>query len=103
VAILLTDDALDTVFRKARTHSYWKPDAVPDNLLRQIYDLAKLGPTSANTMPVRAVFVKSPGQGGIHIHACVPQRHARRGVPHRRGARTGFGLRTHVRVRQCQG
>jgi 3-hydroxypropanoate dehydrogenase len=60
MSILLTDDALDTVFRKARTHSYWKPDAVPDDLLRQIYDMAKLGPTSANTMPMRIVFVKSP-------------------------------------------
>ena len=60
MSILLTDEALDTVFRKARTHNYWKPDAVPDDLLRQVYDLAKLGPTSANTMPMRILFVKSP-------------------------------------------
>jgi 3-hydroxypropanoate dehydrogenase len=60
MSILLTDDALDTVFRKARTQNYWKSAPVPDDLLRQVYDLAKLGPTSANTMPMRVLFVKSP-------------------------------------------
>src|SRR3989442_11446527 len=60
MATPLPDDALDTLFRQARTHSNWLPKPVPDELLRQVYDLAKLGPTSANTMPMRAVFVKSP-------------------------------------------
>ena len=57
----LNEDALDVIFRKARTHSAWLPRPVDDDLLRRVYDLAALGPTSANTCPMRVVFVKSPG------------------------------------------
>jgi 3-hydroxypropanoate dehydrogenase len=56
----ISDAALDVIFRQARTHSAWLPKPVGDDLLRAVYDLAKLGPTSANTMPMRIVFVKSP-------------------------------------------
>ncbi len=55
----LDDQALEVLFRGARTHSYWLPKPVPDELLREVYDLAKLGPTSGNTSPMRVVFVKS--------------------------------------------
>ena len=55
----LGPEALDVLFRQARTYSAWLPKPVEDDLLRQIYDLAKLGPTSANTNPMRVVFVKS--------------------------------------------
>jgi 3-hydroxypropanoate dehydrogenase len=53
------DESLDLIFRKARTHSVWLDQPVDDALLRQVYDLAKLGPTSANMCPMRIVFVKS--------------------------------------------
>jgi 3-hydroxypropanoate dehydrogenase len=56
----LNDEALDVIFRQARTHVAWLPKPVDDDLLRRVYDLAKLGPTSANTMPMRVVFVKTP-------------------------------------------
>ena len=56
----LDDEALDVIFREARTYNAWLPRPVEDELLRQVYDLAKLGPTSANTCPMRIVFVKSP-------------------------------------------
>ena len=56
----LDDKALDQIFREARTHSAWLPKPVSDDLLRKIYDLMKFGPTSANTTPMRIVFVKSP-------------------------------------------
>ncbi|HXE52958.1 MAG TPA: malonic semialdehyde reductase [Tepidisphaeraceae bacterium] len=59
MATALSDDALDTLFREARTHTAWLPKEVDDDLLKRIYDLAKFGPTSANTMPMRIVFVKS--------------------------------------------
>jgi 3-hydroxypropanoate dehydrogenase len=55
----VSDDALDVIFRKARTHNGWQPKPVDDDLLRQVYDLAKMGPTSANTSPMRVVFVKT--------------------------------------------
>lgn len=56
----LDDKALNTIFREARTHNAWLPKPVDDELLRRIYDLARMGPTSANTSPMRVVFVKSP-------------------------------------------
>jgi 3-hydroxypropanoate dehydrogenase len=56
----LPDACLDQLFREARTHNAWQNRNVPDELLHQIVDLLKLGPTSANCSPARFVFVKSP-------------------------------------------
>jgi 3-hydroxypropanoate dehydrogenase len=56
---MIDSKALDVLFREARTHTAWLPKPVDDQLLRQIYDLAKLAPTSANTSPMRIAFVKS--------------------------------------------
>ena len=60
----LDDAALDQIFRKARTYrrsaDAWLPKPVSDEQLRQVFDLAKLGPTSANSSPARIVFVRSP-------------------------------------------
>jgi 3-hydroxypropanoate dehydrogenase len=55
----LGDDGHDLIFRKARTHNVWLDEPVDDALLRQVYDLAKMGPTSANMCPMRIIFVKS--------------------------------------------
>src|SRR5882724_5758917 len=55
----VNDEELDLIFRKARTHSAWLDQPVDDALLKQVYDLAKMGPTSANMCPLRIVFVKS--------------------------------------------
>jgi 3-hydroxypropanoate dehydrogenase len=60
MANAVADAALDVIFREARTHSVWLPHPVDDDLLRKVYDLAKMGPTSANTCPMHVVFVKSP-------------------------------------------
>jgi 3-hydroxypropanoate dehydrogenase len=65
-------DCLDVIFREARTHSAWLPTPVGDDLLRQLHDLAKLGPTSANTSPMRIVFVKSPEAKGRLKPALLP-------------------------------
>ena len=56
----LTDDALDLLFRNARSQNGFLPDPVSDELLHQIWDVARLGPTSANTNPMRILFVRSP-------------------------------------------
>jgi len=56
---MLSDDALDLLFRTARTHKVWLDRPVPDTLLRQAYDLARLGPTSANCCPARVLFAIS--------------------------------------------
>lgn len=60
MAIPLDDAALDQLFRAARTHNGWQPKGVTEDTLRQLYDLLKMGPTSANCLPARFVFVRSP-------------------------------------------
>jgi 3-hydroxypropanoate dehydrogenase len=56
----LNDDALNQLFREARTHNAWQKREIPDALLHEVVDLMKMGPTSANMEPARIVFVKSP-------------------------------------------
>ncbi len=53
------NEGLDLIFRNARSYSYWLDKPVDDALLRQVYDLAKLGPTSANMCPLRVIFTKT--------------------------------------------
>lgn len=55
----LDENALDVLFRSARTHNAWQPRPVTEEVLRAVWDLAKMGPTSANCMPARIVFVVS--------------------------------------------
>ncbi|MBF0247937.1 MAG: malonic semialdehyde reductase [Alphaproteobacteria bacterium] len=55
----LSDDALDTLFRNARTHNGWTDEPVDENTLRRLWDLLKMAPTSANCLPGRFVFVTS--------------------------------------------
>jgi len=55
----LSDEALDLLFRKARTFSAWLDRPVTDETLRRVYELAKWGPTSANTTPARFLFLRS--------------------------------------------
>jgi 3-hydroxypropanoate dehydrogenase len=56
---LLGDEALDQLFREARTHNAWLDKPVTDDTLRQLYDVMKWGPTSANANPARFVFLRS--------------------------------------------
>ena len=56
----LNDQSLDQIFRSARTPNGWADRPVGDDLVREIYDLLKWGPTSANSSPARFVWVRSP-------------------------------------------
>jgi 3-hydroxypropanoate dehydrogenase len=56
----LSDEALNQIFRNARTHSTWLPKPVPVEILREAYELARMGPTSANASPARFVFLTTP-------------------------------------------
>ncbi len=55
----LSQDALDTLFMDARTVNGWTDQSVDISLLSKIWDIARMGPTSANCSPVRIVFVTS--------------------------------------------
>ncbi|HTN87666.1 MAG TPA: malonic semialdehyde reductase [Sorangium sp.] len=56
---VLPPSALDQLFLQARTHNGWLDRPVPDAVLHELFDLVRMGPTSANSSPARFVFVKS--------------------------------------------
>jgi 3-hydroxypropanoate dehydrogenase len=56
---MLDANALDILFRTARTHNGWLDQPVTDDDLHQLYDLMKMAPTSANCSPARIVFIRS--------------------------------------------
>jgi 3-hydroxypropanoate dehydrogenase len=56
----LDSAGFDLLFREARSYNRWSPEPIPETKLRELYDLLKLGPTSANCCPARFVFVSSP-------------------------------------------
>ncbi len=56
---MLDQPALDLLFNAARTHSHWQDKPVEEAVLRQVYDLTKMAPTSANCQPLRVVYVTS--------------------------------------------
>jgi 3-hydroxypropanoate dehydrogenase len=53
--------ALDTLFREARSHNKFTDEPVPDDTLRELYDILKWGPTSANSSPARFLFLRTRG------------------------------------------
>jgi 3-hydroxypropanoate dehydrogenase len=62
----LDDTALDQLFRTARTRNAWTDRPVSEQQLRELYDLMKLGPTSANCSPAHFVWVRSAeGKGKL--------------------------------------
>jgi len=56
----IDDAALKQIFFDARTQNGWLDKPLPDALLREIYDIAKMGATSMNTQPMRVLFLRSP-------------------------------------------
>ncbi len=57
---IVSDSDLDLIFREARTHNVWQDKPVSDVVLQALYDLLRMGPTSANCCPARFVFITSP-------------------------------------------
>ena len=62
--------ALERIFRDARTHYAWQERGVALDLLREVWSVAKLGPTSANCSPARIVFVISP-EAKARLRPCL--------------------------------
>jgi len=55
----VSDEALDQIFREARTHDAWLDRPVGDDVLLRLYELMKWGPTSANLSPARILFLRT--------------------------------------------
>ncbi|MEH6497821.1 malonic semialdehyde reductase [Halopseudomonas pelagia] len=66
----LDQGAMAQLFLDARSHNGWQDLPVPDRLLEQLYDLTKMGPTSANCSPARFVFVRTR-QGKELLKPCL--------------------------------
>ena len=56
---MIDQHCLDTLFRNARTHYHWLDQPVTDYELREVYELLKCGPTSANSSPARFLFLRT--------------------------------------------
>lgn len=68
----LDDRSLDIIFRNARSHNGWQEKPVSDELIKQLYELMKWAPTSANSSPARLVFVKSPAAKQRLLPTMIP-------------------------------
>jgi 3-hydroxypropanoate dehydrogenase len=55
----LDETSLKQLLLEARSHNAWQAREVPDDLLEELVELMKMGPTSANSSPARIIFVKS--------------------------------------------
>lgn len=66
----LDQSALETLFLSARSHNGWQDKKLPDGIIEDIYDLWKMGPTSANSCPARLVFVQS-AEAKERLKACL--------------------------------
>lgn len=55
----ISNKTLDKLFRESRSVSNFIDKEVPDSVLKEIYDLTKMGPTAYNAQPARFVFIKS--------------------------------------------
>lgn len=59
----------DQLFREARSHGHWLPVSVPAEVLQELYELVRWGPTSMNCQPLRLLFVQ--GAARERLAACV--------------------------------
>jgi 3-hydroxypropanoate dehydrogenase len=55
---MVDEKALDSFFREARSYTKWQARPVTDQTLRDLYDLLKWAPTSANSGPARFAFLR---------------------------------------------
>lgn len=62
MAAPIDQEAIDTLFTNARSVRKWRDEAVPESVIRRLFDLTVLGPTSGNCCPSRFVFVTSTSE-----------------------------------------
>lgn len=72
---ILSDRDLDTIFRQARSYNRWQETPVSPVQIQALYDLLRMGPTSANCSPARFVFVSSP-EAREKLAGCVSSTNA---------------------------
>lgn len=65
-------EAMEQLFTGARTHNGWRPTPVGEDVLRRLYHLASLAPTSMNCQPMRLVFITTPAHKRRLLPALAP-------------------------------
>jgi 3-hydroxypropanoate dehydrogenase len=78
---ILSDEALDILFRTARSPEAWLDRPVGETLLRDVWELARLGPVSHKALPVRILFLRSPEAKERLASAFPPQEAAALNAP----------------------
>jgi 3-hydroxypropanoate dehydrogenase len=68
----LNEEGMDLLFRAARSHNDWLDRPVSDATLRELYELMKWGPTSANSSPARILFLRTPQAKARLLPALAP-------------------------------
>lgn len=93
----INQDAQDRLFVDARTHNGWQEKPVPPELLRAVWDLAKMGPTSANCSPARIVFVVS-AEAKERLKPCLAEGNVEKSMAAPATAIIGFDLEFYERL-----
>ena len=68
----LSDKQLALLFGEARSMNGWQDKEVSDDMVKSIYELTKMGPTSTNCCPARFKFIKSDDQKQLLKEALLP-------------------------------
>ncbi len=68
----LEQQALEQIFLEARSHNVWLDKPVSDEMIDELYNILKMGPTSANSCPARFVFVKSEA-AKLELKECLAE------------------------------
>ncbi len=93
----IDERALDVLFRDARTHNSWHDKPVGADMLRDVWDLARMGPTSANCSPARIVFVMS-GEAKEKLKPCLMEGNVKQTMTAPATAIIGYDLEFHERL-----
>jgi 3-hydroxypropanoate dehydrogenase len=93
----LDQRALDVLFLEARTHNAWLPRPVPRDLLLRLWNLARMGPTSANCSPARIIFVVGP-EAKARLRPCLMPGNVDKTMAAPATAIVGYDLRFYDRL-----
>jgi 3-hydroxypropanoate dehydrogenase len=95
----IDDRALDRIFREARTHNAWLEKPLSVDRLKAVWDLARMGPTSANCSPARIVFVIS-AEAKARLKPCLDAGNAAKTMAAPATAIIGYDLKFYDRLPQ---
>jgi len=95
--LVLDEQAQRLLFTEARTANTFSDEPVTEQQLRAMYELTKFGPTSANTQPMRTLYVsKGPGRDRLLPHMAEGNRDKTAGAPVVAGLAADLNFHEHI-------